>query len=77
MRVIDLFNDWDTDGNGKISKEEFRNAMGLLGFNVPAEDIDALFDSWDPDGSGEPSTVASGVGSAYGVRGLGSGGFQR
>ena len=52
VRVIDLFNDWDTDGNGKISKEEFRKAMGLLGFNVPAEDIDALFDSWDPDGSG-------------------------
>ena len=52
VRVIDLFNDWDTDGNGKISKEEFRKAMGLLGFNVPAKDIDALFDSWDPDGSG-------------------------
>ena len=52
VRVIDLFNDWDTDGNGKISKEEFRKAMGLLGFNVPTEDIDALFDSWDPDGSG-------------------------
>jgi Ca2+-binding EF-hand superfamily protein len=51
-RVVDLFKDWDTDGNGKISREEFRKAMGLLGFSVPAEDIDALFDSWDPDGSG-------------------------
>ena len=52
VRVVDLFKDWDTDGNGKVSKEEFHKAMGLLGFSVPAEDIDALFDSWDPDSSG-------------------------
>ena len=52
VKVVDLFKDWDKDGNGKVSKEEFRKAMGLLGFSVPAEDIDALFDSWDPDGSG-------------------------
>ena len=52
VRVVDLFKDWDTDGNGKVSKEEFHKAMGLLGFSVPAEDIDALFNSWDPDGSG-------------------------
>ena len=51
-RVIDLFREWDDDGNGKVSKKEFHKAMGLLQFNVPAEDIDALFDSWDPDGSG-------------------------
>ena len=51
-RVVDLFKEWDTDGNGKVSREEFHKAMGLLGFSVPAEDIDALFDSWDPDGSG-------------------------
>ena len=52
VRVIDLFREWDDDGNGKVSKREFHKAMGLLQFNVPAEDIDALFDSWDPDGSG-------------------------
>ena len=52
VRVVDLFKDWDTDGNGKVSKEEFHKAMGILGFSAPAEDIDALFDSWDPDGSG-------------------------
>merc|ERR1740139_934381 len=52
VRVIDLFDEWDTDGNGQVSKKEFRKAMSLLGFTVPIEDIDALFDSWDPDGSG-------------------------
>ena len=52
VRVIDLFREWDDDGNGKVSKREFHKAMAELQFNVPAEDIDALFDSWDPDGSG-------------------------
>eukprot|EP00964_Phaeocystis_antarctica_P035246 scaffold20132_cov48-Phaeocystis_antarctica.AAC.1 len=53
VRVIELFKEWDTDGDNKVSKKEFRKAMGLLGFSVPTKDIDALFDSWDPDGSGE------------------------
>ena len=26
--------------------------MGLLGFDVPKTEIDALFDAFDPDGSG-------------------------
>ena len=52
-RVIDLFREWDTDGDGKISKKEFRKAMPMLGFYVPVADIDKLFDANDPDGSGE------------------------
>ena len=52
-RVIDLFREWDTDGDGKISKKEFRKAMPMLGFDVPVADIDKLFDANDPDGSGE------------------------
>ena len=53
MRVIDLFREWDEDASGSVSKKEFREAMPMLGLDVPAEDVDALFDSWDPDGSGE------------------------
>ena len=52
VRVIDLFREWDTDGNGKVSRAEFHKAMEELKFNVPAEEIDKLFDEWDPDGSG-------------------------
>jgi len=52
-RVIDLFREWDTDGDGKVSKKEFRRAMPMLGFDVPVADIDKLFDANDPDGSGE------------------------
>ena len=53
VRVIDLFRDWDEDGDGVVSKREFRRAMPMLGLQVPAHEVDALFDSWDPDGSGE------------------------
>ena len=51
-RIIDLFKEWDEDGDGTVSKKEFRKAMPMLGLEVPALEVDALFDSWDPDGSG-------------------------
>ena len=53
VRVIELFREWDEDGDGVVSRKEFRKAMPLLGLQVPRPDVDALFDSWDPDGSGE------------------------
>ena len=53
MRVIDLFREWDENGDGTVSKKEFRVAMPLLGLEVPIKSIDALFDEWDPDGSGK------------------------
>ena len=52
VRVIDLFREWDEDGDGTVSKKEFRKAMPMLGLEVSKQDINALFDSWDPDGSG-------------------------
>ena len=52
VRVIDLFKEWDEDGDGTVSKKEFRKAMPMLGLDVPKKEIDALFDEWDPDGSG-------------------------
>ena len=30
-RVLDLFREWDADGNGEISRKEFRKAMPALG----------------------------------------------
>jgi len=51
-RVLDLFREWDTNGDGEISKKEFRKAMVSLGLEVPVKDVDALFDKWDGDGGG-------------------------
>jgi len=53
MRVIDLFREWDEDGNGMVDKGEFRKAMPMLGLHATREHIDALFDTFDSDGSGE------------------------
>jgi len=51
-RVIDLFREMDANGDGEVSKKEFREAMTGLGLEVPAKDVDSLFDSWDSDGGG-------------------------
>ena len=52
-RVLDLFREWDTDKNGKITKQEFRRAMPLLGLQPKDIEIsDRLFDSFDSDGGG-------------------------
>merc|ERR1740133_899303 len=45
VRVIDLFREWDEDGDGTVSKKEFRKAMPMLGLEVSKQDINALFDS--------------------------------
>jgi len=51
-RVFALFQSWDQDGDGEISRKEFHRAMPALGFDVPKADIDALFNRWDTDGGG-------------------------
>ena len=55
VRVLDLFREWDTDGDGDISRKEFHKAMPALGLDVPKEAVDALFDQWDSDGGGSIS----------------------
>ena len=57
VRVIDLFREWDENGDGVVSKKEFRRAMPLLGFDVPKPEIDALFDQFDPDLTGQVEYV--------------------
>lgn len=39
VRVIDLFREWDTDGDGEISKKEFIDAMPKLGYTVPVREV--------------------------------------
>ena len=51
-RVIDLFREWDDDGDGQVTKKEFRKAMNQFGLDAHRKEVEALFDSWDPDGSG-------------------------
>jgi len=52
VRVIDIFREWDEDGDGLVSKKEFRNAVSALGYQAPREDVDAVFSLFDEDGSG-------------------------
>ena len=54
-RVIDLFREWDDDGNGLVSKVEFRRALPMLGLKVDRMIAEQLFDSFDEDRSGEIS----------------------
>ena len=51
-RVVDLFREWDEDGDGNVSKKEFRKAIPLIVQDVPKAAVDQLFDDWDPDKSG-------------------------
>ena len=51
-RVIELFRQWDTDGDGTVSKKEFVRSLPQLGLQATKEEGGALFDTFDPDGSG-------------------------
>ena len=51
-KLIDLFREWDDDGNGALDKKEMRKAVAALGYDAPRKDIDAIFDSLDTDNSG-------------------------
>jgi len=51
-RVMDLFRQWDADGDGEVSRAEFHKAMPALGLDVPKEAVDELFSEWDKDGGG-------------------------
>lgn len=46
------FRHWDKDGNGNISKAEFRRAIRALGSSASRAEVDRLFDSFDTDKGG-------------------------
>ena len=50
--VVEMFRMWDEDGDGEVSRDEFRKAMPVLGVHASRQHVDACFDRWDPDGSG-------------------------
>ena len=52
VRVIDLFHEWDENGDGLVSRAEFYKALPLLGIDASRKEADSLFNSWDPDESG-------------------------
>ena len=52
----DLFKKWDKDGGGSVSRKEFRDWWGNVGYDVPVDDLNNLFDEFDIDGSGEIDT---------------------
>ena len=54
-RVIDLFQAWDADGDGGVTKTEFKAAIPELGLWTDSGEVDELFDSFDADGSGQIS----------------------
>ena len=51
-KVSELIAKWDCDGDGSISKDEFRTCVFDLGVPSTPEEVDALFDSYDTDGGG-------------------------
>ena len=40
-KLVDLFTEWDTDGNGGLDKKEWRQGIAALGYDAPQADIDA------------------------------------
>ena len=52
MALAEVFNEWDVNGDGKITKREFRQGVGMMKLSVPLEEINRLFDMWDPQGNG-------------------------
>ena len=52
VRVVDLFREWDEDGDGTVSRKEFGKALRAMGVAAEKADYDALFDTFDADKSG-------------------------
>ena len=46
-RVIDLFQEWDEDGSGSISRQEFAKVFPFLGLSVDLERATEVFDLFD------------------------------
>jgi len=52
LRILDVFRMWDIDEDGTVSRKEFAEAIGALGYAAERTDIDAVFDHFDSDQSG-------------------------
>jgi len=52
VKMIDLFRDWDDNGDGAIDKKEMRRAVAALGYECSKKEIDKFFESIDDDDNG-------------------------
>ena len=50
-RIIDLFHECDTNGDGVLERSEFKLALPVLGLMISQEEADKLFDWFDDDHS--------------------------
>jgi Ca2+-binding EF-hand superfamily protein len=50
---LQMFQMFDVNGDGKISKNEFGDAIGNLGINIVSEEMEVLYMFVDLDGTGE------------------------
>ena len=53
MTLENLFDIFEKDGDGKISREEFARMMKTLGADIPAHTMDHLFTALDADAGGQ------------------------
>ena len=51
-RLMNIFAEWDTDGNGIVSRGEFCAALRRLGLDLSDGDLVWLFECFDEDGGG-------------------------
>ena len=52
LRAIDLMRQWDINGDGAVSRDEFASSVRSLGLEATAAEIDEVFRLLDDDGSG-------------------------
>ena len=52
VKLIQLFREWDRDGNGALDKKELRKGIAVLGYAASKKEVDELFDSFDKDAGG-------------------------
>ena len=51
-----VFQSWDEDKNGTLSRDEIQRAFGMLNVHLNELEMDSIFLSFDRDGSGEVSS---------------------
>ena len=50
---MQLFREWDTDGDGTVSRKEFRRGVAALQLVASKLEVNALFSEYDLDQSGK------------------------